>query len=91
MIDALKDALTSKKFLATILGAVLAAVGSALGLDEATVTKMTGRVSAYLVGQGLADQGKSAAIVSAASADVSAAVADADTPKARADALDDLK
>lgn len=83
MIDALKSAFTSKKFLATIIGALLAAAGSALGLDEGTITKMSGMVIAYVIGQGVADHGKEAALVTAAT--------NGKSPAEAAAALEDLK
>ena len=58
MIDSLKSALTSKKFLATIIGAVVVALGSALGISDEQTTKIAGLIVAYVLGQGVADMGK---------------------------------
>lgn len=60
--------LTSKKFLATVAG-VLVALGSKIGLDlptEATLS-IVGAIAAYVIGQGIADNGKEAAKVAAES------------------------
>ena len=54
----MKDAFASKKFLATVLGAVVVALGSVFGLSEDQTAKVAGMVGAYILGQGLADQGK---------------------------------
>jgi hypothetical protein len=56
------EILTSKKALATVAGLIVA--GSAkygFGLDEATVVEILGSVAAYVIGQGIADNGKEAA------------------------------
>ena len=58
MLNALKSSLTSKKFLATIIGALTVALGQAFGLSEDQSLKISGMIGAYVLGQGLADQGK---------------------------------
>lgn len=63
MKDMLKTLLTSKKVAAALAGAVMAAFGSKMGLDEAAVQSIVYTVIAYLVGQGIADHGKEAAKV----------------------------
>ena len=57
MLDALKAAFSSKKFLATAIGALVVALGSAFGVSEAESTKIAGMITAYVLGQGLADHG----------------------------------
>ena len=59
MLNAVRQALGSKKFLAAVLGAVLAAVGPALGLSPEAVEQAVQLVTAYVLGQGIADWGKS--------------------------------
>ena len=58
MVNAVKDALTSKKFLATIIGALVVAVGSAVGLSEDQATKVAMLICTYVLGQSVADAGK---------------------------------
>tara|TARA_R100000008_G_C3581911_1_gene169137 strand:+ start:1447 stop:1698 length:252 start_codon:yes stop_codon:yes gene_type:complete len=58
MVTAVKDALTSKKFLATIIGALVVAVGSAVGLSEDQATKVAMLICTYVLGQSVADAGK---------------------------------
>lgn len=58
MVIAVKDALTSKKFLATIIGALVVAVGSAVGLSEDQATKVAMLICTYVLGQSVADAGK---------------------------------
>ena len=58
MVTAVKDALTSKKFLATILGALVVAVGAAVGLSEDQATKVAMLICTYVLGQSVADAGK---------------------------------
>ena len=57
MLDALKSAFASKKFLATTIGAIIVALGSAFGVSETESTKIAGMITAYVLGQGLADHG----------------------------------
>ena len=59
MLDALKSAFASKKFLATAIGAIIVALGSGFGVSEAESTKIAGMITAYVLGQGLADHGMS--------------------------------
>ena len=59
MLAAVRGALSSKKFLAAVLGAVLAAAGPSLGLSPEAVEQAVQLVTAYVLGQGLADWGKS--------------------------------
>jgi hypothetical protein len=59
MLDALKSAFASKKFLATTIGAIIVALGSAFGVSETESTKIAGMITAYVLGQGLADHGMS--------------------------------
>lgn len=54
------DLLTSKKFVALLAGLVTIIVNAVFGLQlrEDVVLSITAMVSAYLVGQGVADAGK---------------------------------
>lgn len=74
MKDVAGELLASKKFLGMLVGlAATAVLGLSnkfnLGISEdqaaAVATKALGVVSAYLLGQGLADHGKEAAAISA--------------------------
>lgn len=58
----MKDLLTSKKFQAAVI-AVLAQIAAKFGLelDEASALMLISPLIAYIVGQGVADLGKSAA------------------------------
>ena len=58
MVDTIKAAFGSKKFLATVIGAVVVAAGSAMGLSEEQSMKIAAMIVAYVVGQGVADHGK---------------------------------
>ncbi len=68
MIDKLKEMASSKKFIAMVGGLATVLVAK-VGLDvpNETVMEMTGIVMCYLVGQGIADNGKEAAKVSGSS------------------------
>jgi len=57
MLDALKAAFASKKFLAAAIGAIAIALGSLVGISEAESTKIAGIITGYVVSQGLADHG----------------------------------
>lgn len=66
MNQGIKDLLSSKKFLAAIV-AVLCWVGLRFGIsvDPTQATEAIAPLIAFIVGQGIADHGKEAAIVSA--------------------------
>jgi hypothetical protein len=55
------EILTSKKFQTAILAAVVAGVASYTGLPTEQIWAIVSPLCAYIVGQGLADFGKSAA------------------------------
>lgn len=61
-MDVVKEMLRSKKFLALVV-AVIVAIGGRFGLelDLAEVGLIVGAIAAYIVGQGIADNGKEAA------------------------------
>jgi uncharacterized membrane protein (DUF441 family) len=64
MIDALKEMISSKKAIAAIAGLIVAAAGRVgLGLPTDAVVQITGIIIAYIVGQGIADAGKHARVV----------------------------
>jgi len=50
----------SKKFWTIVSGCAVVLGKELLGLDAATTTKIVGLLSAYAIGQGLADVGKNA-------------------------------
>lgn len=54
--------LKSRKLWVTVLGAALVTLGTELGMKLETVQSVVAVLAAYLVGQGLADHGKSAGI-----------------------------
>lgn len=67
MLPVLKNLVSSKKFMimaATILMALASKLG--LNIDPEMLTQIIAVVSAYLVGQGIADHGKEAAKINAA-------------------------
>lgn len=53
MIEKLK----SRKLWVTVITAALVTIGTSLGLDEGTVTKIVGLSASYVLGQGIADAG----------------------------------
>jgi hypothetical protein len=58
MLDTLKNAFASKKFLAAIIGVVVVAAGTAFGLSEDQSMKIVALICTYVLGQGVADHGK---------------------------------
>jgi hypothetical protein len=76
MLAGLKAAFTSRKFMATVIGAIVVAAGSAFGLSEDQSLKIVGLICTYVLGQSAADVGKeSKRIEVQAAAEVDAAVA----------------
>lgn len=64
MWKAIRDLFASKKFLVTLAGAVVAALGKlGLAVPPELVADVVALVAAYVVGQGLADWGKSRALL----------------------------
>jgi len=61
----LKALLTSKKAAAMVAAVIMTIIGKKVGLDEAQVTGIIGSIIAYIIGQGIADNGKEAAKVTA--------------------------
>jgi len=61
----LKALLTSKKAAAMVAAVIMTIIGKKVGLDEAQVTGIVGSIIAYIIGQGIADNGKEAAKVTA--------------------------
>lgn len=49
-----------KKATAALLGSLIVGLGGQIGLSEQTTMEIAGIVVAYILGQGLADQGKGA-------------------------------
>lgn len=67
MLDFLRDLFGSKKFVAALAGVVFVAVNKlGLGIDENTVLAIIGLIASYVIGQGIADNGKEAVIMEAA-------------------------
>jgi len=60
-MDLLKELLNSKKFVAMIIGVIATFLSRRLGLPEEQVAEVIGLIIAYVVGQGIADNGKEAA------------------------------
>lgn len=75
MKDAILEALHSKKFLALCIGVVALFVVAVLkgfgfdGVGEDQVKYLLGLLASYIIGQGIADKGKEAAMVNAKSAE----------------------
>lgn len=70
-MDILRDMLSSKKFIAMLVGIVVtltAKVG--FDIDDETATMIVGLVASYVLGQGIADNGKSKALIDAVSKDL---------------------
>lgn len=66
MKQTIKDAFSSKKFLAFIsTGLVYAAGRWGLNIDPSALDRLLALTAVYITGQGIADFGKSAAIVTA--------------------------
>lgn len=56
------DKLKSRKLWATVLGSALVTIGTEMGLPQETVAGLVAILVAYLLGQGIADHGKSALV-----------------------------
>ncbi|MGA0207490.1 MAG: outer membrane beta-barrel protein [Ilumatobacteraceae bacterium] len=56
------DKLKSRKLWATVLGSALVTIGTEMGFPQDTVTGLVAILVAYLLGQGIADHGKSAIV-----------------------------
>lgn len=83
MVNALKNLLTSKKFLTMVAGLVVSfAARKGLNLDETEVAGIVALFVAYIFAQGQADKGKEATKVNA----VANAVSD-ETPRAQVEAI----
>ena len=62
MQSVLKDMFSSKKFIATMIGVVITlAAKIGFDIDHETAAMIVGLISAYILGQGVADAGKSKA------------------------------
>jgi hypothetical protein len=59
----MKTILKSKKFLSSVAAILFVLSPASAGLDEATILQVVSLVAAYIVGQGIADNGKEAARV----------------------------
>lgn len=49
--------LKSRKLWVAVITAAIVTLGTSLGIDEATVTKLVGLAASYVIGQGIADAG----------------------------------
>lgn len=56
------DKLKSRKLWVAVIGAAIIAFGTGMGMSEDTITKLVALLSAYVIGQGVADHGKAAII-----------------------------
>ena len=54
-----------RKIAATVVGAVIAALGKQFGLAEDQIQLIVGLIASFIVGQGIADLGKSKAAIEA--------------------------
>jgi len=59
------DKLKSRKLWVTVMGSALITLGRELGMNEETVQSLVAILAAYLVGQGIADHGKTVIIIAA--------------------------
>lgn len=55
------EKLKSRKLWVAVITAALVALGSSIGIDEATITKLVALGSSYILGQGIADHGSQGA------------------------------
>ena len=60
-MDILKQFFNSKKFFAALTAALIIIFSEGLGLTEDQATGIVQTIMAYLIGQGIADNGKEAA------------------------------
>ena len=67
-MDKVKELWESKKFRAALSAMVVVVLGTVLGLSEEQAQQLVEIAMAYIVGQGLADNGKEAKKVEAAEA-----------------------
>ena len=65
MLDTLKGLIASKKAVAAFVAVLMSLFGKKMGLDEDSLTKVVGSIVGYILAQGVADWGKSAAQVKA--------------------------
>lgn len=61
-MDLLRDLFSSKKFIASITASIIALIATYFELDEAAVAAVVAPFIAYILGQGIADNGKEAVI-----------------------------
>lgn len=63
-MDVLTDLLNSKKFIAMLAGVIVAFVAKlGIQMDTEAVLTILSPIMTYIVGQGIADHGKAAAII----------------------------
>tara|TARA_Y100000310_G_C20079909_1_gene533322 strand:+ start:158 stop:421 length:264 start_codon:yes stop_codon:yes gene_type:complete len=86
-MDKLIEKLSSRKLWAAVIGCLVIAIGSQFGLDEATATKLAGMVSAFIIGQGIADAGKERVRIEAQTRANAAKLSDVETADALVDEL----
>jgi hypothetical protein len=56
-MEKIKTTLGSRKFLASVVGAIIASAGPQLGLGHEQVQWIVTLITGYIVGQGIADHG----------------------------------
>lgn len=59
-MDFIKSFAASKKAAAMVAAVIMSVIGKKVGLDEQQVIGIVGAIIAYIVGQGIADNGKEA-------------------------------
>lgn len=64
-MEMIRTLLTSKKVAALITGYIVARLGPDTGINEELIKWMLGLIGSYIVGQGIADNGKVAAEITA--------------------------
>ncbi len=78
LLSTLKALLSSKKFVAALIAALVWIAGKVgLDVDTTTMAGIVGPISAYVLGQGIADSGKEAAQITADAKETAVLVADA--------------
>jgi|TARA_R110002096_G_scaffold55026_13_gene141634 uncharacterized membrane protein (DUF441 family) len=65
MVSIWKQLFSSKKFTAMVIGIAATFLADKYGLDQEQTTLILGTIISYIIGQGIADNGKEAAKVEA--------------------------
>tara|TARA_Y100000310_G_scaffold344733_1_gene459132 strand:- start:48 stop:311 length:264 start_codon:yes stop_codon:yes gene_type:complete len=86
-MDQIIEKLSSRKLWATVLGCLVITLGPTFGLSEDAAVKLAAMVSAYVVGQGIADAGARRVNIEAQTRADAAKLPDADLADALAGEL----